>query len=341
MPLNTRSVTKSTRSVTKAGAIPKVIKKINSPNCSVISISRQDSDEELAPGKFTSQDIISDLRNKLATAYGKLTNMETEYKNLKSQLKEAICLNNTYATQLAEHKKTIEILSNKIHSRTLVEVSTQTEFTVALPTHVNKQDRTSQQKPTNVDAANQATSEVNSKHKILLLSDSHGRNLAQMLKTKVNPCNNRFSIESICKPNATFGQVTEDVKNLTKDFNKDDYIIITAGVNDTELNIFKDSVLATLNACFHTNILINTIPYRYDNLRSNSFIFSKNKFLFDLSMEYKFRVIDINMFLSSEHYTRYGLHLNVKGKVKISEIIIQFLDSSINFYTSKNQIIIR
>lgn len=67
------------------------------------------------------------------------------------------------------------------------------------------------------------------KPKILILSDSHGRDLSVTLN---NLLNSRFSVQSFFKPNASFEQVTTNINELAKDFNKSDFVVVLAGVNN-------------------------------------------------------------------------------------------------------------
>lgn len=327
-PLSTRAAVKSKLAKSSVQR-PKLQ---NSPNCSIISISHHSDSDDICDGKFTAQDIISDLRNKLSNTQQMVVDLELINNQLKSELKQSINLNNMYTAQLADHTKTIDILTQKIHSRTLVNTSTQTDGKIdALPPSTQKQVQTLL--PEN--PSQMTTTNTEHRARILLLSDSHGRNLSQELEDHLNNkkiCEDRPKIESIFKPNATFGQTCNNIKHLIKNFNEQDNVFITAGTNDDNIETFKESVYDLLSSCPSVNLHITTVPYRYDRPGLNSFIFEKNKFLFDLSSNFKFKLIDINLFLDRADYTKHGLHFNRRGKFIIADVISEFLKSNKKFF---------
>jgi hypothetical protein len=62
-----------------------------------------------------------------------------------------------------------------------------------------------------------------SKRRILLLGNSHGREIGPMLQEKLGI---KFDMMSIFKPNATLAKVVEDLGKLGKDLTKQDHIVI-------------------------------------------------------------------------------------------------------------------
>lgn len=339
-PLNTRSGTKT--KMGKATETRRPVDNIrNSPsNCSIISVTRCGSDD-LTDGKFTSAQIISDLRDKLANAQHLLADMETKYAKLKTQFKQIKELNITYTTQIEEQKNTLEILTNKIHSRTLTNISTQTVASVDTPgNQVNRQAETKQkikEIPSNVNPPAGINDNNSKQPHVLLLSDSHGRNIVEGLKNNLQQQNmdpNKIIIDSIFKPNATFSQTCEDIRKLTKNLQKVDNVFVTAGTNDSSFSEFKNGVYKTLQNCQKSTLHITTVPYRFDKPEINNFIYDKNKFLFDLSLQYNFKLIDINLFLTKTDYTEHGLHLNTKGKHKLSNIFAEYLKNNSDFFRS-------
>ena len=71
------------------------------------------------------------------------------------------------------------------------------------------------------------------------------------------------------KPNVKFKNVVESVEGLTKDFGKDDCVIVMAGGNDEEdvhfHDSFKEGIEKVMALKERTNVIINTLPPRYDN----------------------------------------------------------------------------
>lgn len=246
-------------------------------------------------------------------------------------LKPTLVSTITQTEELAEHTQIIDISAPKTDNNTAINETKQTgELGTVLSSGLRVQTSHINKVENPASAAN-----VSKHHRILLVSDSHGRNLRQGVQNNLiskNVSKNDITIESIFKPNATFAQTCNNIQYLTKNFNKYDNVFITAGTNDTNMQNFKKSVYNLLSSCQSVNLHINTIPYRYDRPELNDFIYEKNKFLFDLSLIYKFKLIDVNLFLNRGDYTKHGLHFNRGGKDKLCYIFVEFLKNNKDFF---------
>lgn len=168
--------------------------------------------------------------------------------------------------------------------------------------------------------------------KMLLLGDSHGRNLGPILK---DLCFKKFEILSIFKPNAKLGQIVEDIFKLTKHFTHEDVVIVLGGTNDfTDGRISKSILKKILFVSKYTNVIMNNVPYRYDSPGKNKFIYNFNKYLYNATENFKncqrtqnIILNDINGFLIPKDYTQRGLHLNAGGKKKLGESIMVAIES--------------
>ncbi|KAF2900704.1 hypothetical protein ILUMI_05482 [Ignelater luminosus] len=67
------------------------------------------------------------------------------------------------------------------------------------------------------------------KSKVLLLADSQGRGLVNQLQVNLNK---NFAVNGIFKPNPTFENVTAEVKRLSSNLIREDFVIILAGTNN-------------------------------------------------------------------------------------------------------------
>ncbi len=65
--------------------------------------------------------------------------------------------------------------------------------------------------------------------KILILADSHGRNLSSIVREKLP---SKFSVTGIFKPSATMAHVIENLHTHTRSFTQQDTVIIMGGQND-------------------------------------------------------------------------------------------------------------
>jgi hypothetical protein len=134
-------------------------------------------------------------------------------------------------------------------------------------------------------------------------------------------------ITNMFKPNATLDHVVGELKALSKDFTKDDHVIIVAEPGnslDGDLNhrieididnIAKNSI--------HTNIGFVSLPEHHDrphmskrvrnaNVRLECALWSADK--------PHIRLIDVSSLNRYDH-TRHGLHLNSKDKEKFVQLL--------------------
>lgn len=331
-----------TRSTTNTNKISKLAKKapqkkliINekqSPNISNISIISMEDASINEANNLTHEDLILDLRDKVARYNGDILSLTEERDKLLKNIDNLKTTIEQKMSQVESLTKTLERLNIK---KIYCSVETQTE-TIIKCDEIKTTDKKGprNQKLIHKDHINKSKEKkaknitINKPEscntKILLLSDSHGRNLSLHMRQKLNK---NVKLDSIFKPNANFQCVTENFNQLTKYYNTDDFVIITAGTNDQNIEDYKQSVTNIVKNCEHTNLIINMVPYRYDCVKMNTNIYEQNKYLFELSSKYKFKTVDLNVFLNRKDYTRHGLHLNMYGKEKISDIFLEVTKS--------------
>lgn len=66
------------------------------------------------------------------------------------------------------------------------------------------------------------------KKRVLFLGDSHLRNCSAFIRESFS----NKEVDVIYKPGAQLGDVVSDLKNLTKDFTKNDSVFIIGGTNN-------------------------------------------------------------------------------------------------------------
>lgn len=165
--------------------------------------------------------------------------------------------------------------------------------------------------------------------KVLILGDSHGRDLAITLRTQLADI---YDIKCIFKPNALFTEVISDYKRLTQGFNKNDFVILIAGSNDAIKKGYldKNKVLDTFKNLCNTNVVITTIPYWRNRIVLNNIIHNINRNLSSAAVDGNiFKYLDINAILQQNHFTRHGLHLNKFGKKFLCKKLAGVLQSHI------------
>lgn len=106
------------------------------------------------------------------------------------------------------------------------------------------------------------------KPKVLLLADSNGRYCGDLIREKLG---SNVEVCSFFKPSAKISNVIENIEQLTKDFNENDTVIVHAGSNDLQsedqelVSNIKRAVSVVRNISKRTNVVLNTVPARYDD----------------------------------------------------------------------------
>lgn len=165
------------------------------------------------------------------------------------------------------------------------------------------------------------------KKSIVVLADSHGRGLYRYLQC----IGEDYDVYVHTKPGAKLKSIVKEGLPLIQNLSKEDYVIIIAGTNDMndkepgQLTI-REGLNYLLGTNIRTNIIINSIPYRYDSPHLNDRIYFVNSCITSRLRKYKGATNliygEINLFLHRKHYTNHGLHLNKKGKHILSGAII-------------------
>jgi hypothetical protein len=175
--------------------------------------------------------------------------------------------------------------------------------------------------------------------KIGILSDSHGRELNKLIRERIPYA----CISSDIKPNAKTinilaNSLLNDSSHNLRNMSMKDYLIIIGGTNDIkhmkkDYEEVIDRVKVTLDTIKNTNIIISSIPYRYDLPHLNKVINIINKRLKILTDMYEYAsFISLNGFNRS-YYTGFGLHFNKKGKQKFVNLITENINSVIKVNT--------
>jgi hypothetical protein len=154
------------------------------------------------------------------------------------------------------------------------------------------------------------------KHTILLIGDSHIRECADMTKENLNKM---FMVLGLVKPGADINILSSSIEQMVKSLTYNDVIVFSGGTKDIGKNNSKKAIRNVLNFVKtnpHTNIVLLTVPHRYD-LESwscvNEEIRAYNRKLEKYVKCFK-HVILLNHDLNRTLFTRHGLHFNKTGK---------------------------
>jgi hypothetical protein len=159
-----------------------------------------------------------------------------------------------------------------------------------------------------------------SKKRLAILADSQGKDIGVYFKE----LEEEFDVFVYSKPGAKIKHVVHDGSSLIKDFTNEDYVILLAGTNDAHYNepaliTVPQGINSLLSLKSNTNVLINSIPFRYDNPSLNNDIYYSNNGIMRMIDGYKgqlnLKYADVNAVLTRRnHFTRHGLHYSKLGK---------------------------
>lgn len=155
--------------------------------------------------------------------------------------------------------------------------------------------------------------------RIVVLADSHGRNLSYRLQELCK----YYNVCVYTKPGAKIKSIIKEGKHSISNLGKDDFLVVLAGTNDMNRNepgqlTVGQGINHLISIGTKTNVIISSIPYRYDVPYLNDNISFVNMGIAKKirSYEGKLNIVyeDINLALQRTSYTTHGLHLNKRGK---------------------------
>lgn len=172
------------------------------------------------------------------------------------------------------------------------------------------------------------------RNKIVVLSDSQGKNLHNYIQNITED----YEVFVYTKPGARLKDIIQDSKCFIEECSKDDFVVLLAGTNDigkcqpSQLSIMQ-GLNALLSLDVNTNVIINSVPYRFDTMKLNDNIFYANMAITRIVRQYKGPLSvsygDLNAILRRNHFTRHGLHINRAGKRVLGKNIVQTIDSRV------------
>ena len=103
-----------------------------------------------------------------------------------------------------------------------------------------------------------------SKHKILVMGDSHLRGCTAKMIASLDP---RFSVCGIAKPGSNTGSLIQTAKGEVENLTMNDFLIICSGMNDTDMNSSRNAfrnIIDFIKSVNYTNIILISVPNRHD-----------------------------------------------------------------------------
>lgn len=107
----------------------------------------------------------------------------------------------------------------------------------------------------------------------MITSDSHGKDLAYFLD---QASDSSYNITNHCQPGAPLEFITEPIRQsaMVKKLTTNDFAILIGGTNNVTkqsaanpapfLQLLEESLKEMQTSLKHTNLILSTLPYRYD-----------------------------------------------------------------------------
>lgn len=195
--------------------------------------------------------------------------------------------------------------------------------------------------PTQIPTSNKVSDKVKNNcstkgtylNNMTLVSDSQGKDLINCQQVLMGVHTNLFGHVQPGAPLETVVKTAVDDLEL-RSYGEDDWIVVIGGCNDVANDNTDDYVMLSkkIQQCLHetiqifkkTNLIIASIPYRYDlnhNNKSQKLLQKINKDIRQLSHQYpNVYLLDLYL-LERRFHTNQGFHINRKGKIYISKLI--------------------
>jgi hypothetical protein len=163
------------------------------------------------------------------------------------------------------------------------------------------------------------------RHRVLLLGDSHMRGCADELKRNLK---GDFMVSGIVK----MGGKTKDIlgTRIDQDMSKNDIVVVWAGANDIGKNNANEGIKNIVNSVKgsrRTNIIIMEALHRHDLIDwscVNEEIGQFNRLLAKRLKLYK-QVATGKLQLDRQHFTLQGMHMNYEGKIRTCQRIAKLV----------------
>ncbi|KAG8250031.1 hypothetical protein J6590_005426 [Homalodisca vitripennis] len=169
------------------------------------------------------------------------------------------------------------------------------------------------------------------RQKLLVLADSHGRGLQEILSERL-PRN--FDVEVFFMPNGKLKQVTSKFGSTIDTLTENDTVILIGGTNDVDkcapYPLTLKQAFENFPVKWKARVTVLSIFDRYDQdlkselgdangiLKSIIQNLAKNR---DKIQQGRIEFLDLKGKLSHNMYTKHGLHLNQQGKVKLATVV--------------------
>lgn len=166
---------------------------------------------------------------------------------------------------------------------------------------------------------------VDSRPKVVILSDSHGRGISKLLQ---EDSNGTLHVSSWVKPNARLGDVLKGASTKIVNLQKADSLVIIGGTNNF-VNGQCSGALDELDTLLRTRVVPRVVvvglPQRHDTPSMAPAIHDTNNLMHSLTSSFENATFLPLNSLNRSCYTQHGMHLNLKGKMQLSSLIYNII----------------
>lgn len=166
--------------------------------------------------------------------------------------------------------------------------------------------------------------------KIHLVTDEAGRDLASMIQDKLPA---HYTVTATVKSGDTLENITRFVKNSSLSLTKSDHVIVLVNSRhacDNPLKYMKRQMSRLISGLNHTNLLMATIPYRFDNINSNEFIHEINQYIENIVSKYNDKMcLYTNKILSKTDFNKRNL-IGSAGLKKLAGVVRDYVNYVVN-----------
>lgn len=158
-----------------------------------------------------------------------------------------------------------------------------------------------------VTAPTTPKAKVARKKRVVILADSHGRNVSKLVQERLG---DDYSVTAIFKPGAPMREVLRGAETFSADA---DAVVVLGGTNDISSAGRLDlaAFLPVLRR-LKRKVIVSRLPRRFDSRPEDEATMEANRLLDNHRRDFKVRDFFSN--LNRSNYTKHGLHLNVSGK---------------------------
>lgn len=165
------------------------------------------------------------------------------------------------------------------------------------------------------------------KPKVLLIGDSHARNLAGYLQPLMPHC----EVIGYCYSGAPMLFVLQKLDSLIRSLQLTDSVVILGGSNNTSSSHLS-KVLSKITSMFTSqtikaNIILTEVPHiLVSSHKKRKEIVQCNNKLYYLSRKLRIPFVIFGLYLNRSHYTANGQHFNNLGKQVICKVLCEKLN---------------